>query len=129
MTRLARKDKFVWNEKAEEAFKALKKAFTSVLILVHADSSKQFFLETDALDFALGLVLSQYGKDRRLHPIAYHYRKFSATEINCEIHDKELLAIIDVFEEWRHLFEGAHLTTTVYHTTTDHKNLKYFMSA
>jgi hypothetical protein len=35
------------------------------------------------------------------------------------------LAIIDTFEEWRHLLEGAHHTTTVY---TDHKNLEYSMS-
>ena len=43
LTRLIRNDKFVWNEKAEEAFEALKKAFTSALILVHADFSKPFF--------------------------------------------------------------------------------------
>jgi hypothetical protein len=62
-------DKFVWDEKAEEAFETLKKAFTSTPILVHAGSSKPFFLEVDALDFALGSVLSQYGENGRLHPI------------------------------------------------------------
>jgi hypothetical protein len=74
----------------------------------------------------LDLVLSQYDKDGRLHHIAYHSRKFSTVEINYEIHDKELLAIIDAFEEWRHLLEGAQHTTTVY---MDHKNLEYFMNA
>jgi hypothetical protein len=69
------------------------------LILVHVDSSKPFFLEADASDFVLGSVLSQYGEDGRLHPIAYHYHKISIVEINYEIHDKELLAIIDAFEE------------------------------
>jgi hypothetical protein len=53
--------------------------------------------------------------------------KFSAVEINnYVIHDKELLAIIDAFEEWRHLLEGAQHTTTVY---MDRKNLEYFMNA
>jgi hypothetical protein len=28
-------------------------------------------------------------------------------EINYEIHDKEFLAIMDAFEEWRHLLERA----------------------
>jgi hypothetical protein len=70
-------------------------------------------------------VLSQYSEDGRLHPIAYHPRKFSAVEINYEIHDKELLAIIDAFEEWCHLLEGAQYITMDY---TDHKNLEYFMS-
>jgi hypothetical protein len=35
------------------------------------------------------------------------------------------LAIIDAFEEWRHLLEGIQHTTIVY---TDHKNLEYFMN-
>jgi hypothetical protein len=78
------------------------------------------------LDFAIDLVLSQYGENGRLHPIAYRSRKFSTIEINYEIHDKELLAIIDTFEEWHHLLKEVQHTTTVY---TDHKNLEYFMSA
>jgi hypothetical protein len=126
LTRLTEKDKFVWDEKAEESFETLKKAFTSVPILVHADSSKQFFLKVDVSDFVLGSILSQYGEDGRLHPIAYRSRKFPTVEIIYEIHDKELLAIIDAFEEWRHFLEGAQHTTTVY---TDHKNLDNFMSA
>jgi hypothetical protein len=73
----------------------------------------------------LGSILSPYGENGRLHPIAYRSRKFFAAEICYEIHDKELLAIIDAFEKWCHLLEGAQHTTTVY---TDHKNLEYFMS-
>ena len=49
LTCLIEKDKFVWNEKAEEAFETLKKAFTSTPIFVHADSSKSYFLEANAL--------------------------------------------------------------------------------
>jgi hypothetical protein len=103
----------------------LKKAFTLAQILVHVDSSKPFFLEANASDFVLGSILSQYGEDGRLHLITYRFRKFFAAEINYEIHDKELLAIIDAFEEWCYLLEGTQHTTTVY---TDHKNLEYFMS-
>jgi hypothetical protein len=42
------------------------------------------------------------------------------------IHDKELLAIVDSFQEWRHLLEGTSYSVTVY---TDHKNHEYFMIA
>jgi hypothetical protein len=45
LTRLIRKDKFVWDEKAKEAFETFKKAFISTPILIHADSSKPFFLQ------------------------------------------------------------------------------------
>jgi hypothetical protein len=109
LTRLTRKDKFVWNEKAKEASKVLKKAFTSVPIFVHANSSKPFILEANVLDFALGSVLSQYDEDGQLHPIAYCSRKFSTIEINYEIHDKKLLAIIDTFKEWRHFLKGLNI--------------------
>jgi hypothetical protein len=87
---------------------------------------KPFFLESDAFDYVLGAVLSQNGKDRRLHLVAFKLRKFTVVEINYEIHDKELLAIVDSFQEWRHFLEGAVHPITDY---TDYKNLKYFMSA
>ena len=63
LTCITRKNKFVWDEKAKEAFERLKKAFISVPILVHANSSKPFFLETDVSEFVLSSVLSQYGED------------------------------------------------------------------
>ena len=63
LTHLTGKDKFVWDEKVEEAFEVLKKAFISTPIFVYADSSKPFFLETDASHFILNSILSQYGKD------------------------------------------------------------------
>jgi hypothetical protein len=60
----------------------------------------------------------------------FHSRKFTIAEINYEIHDKELLAIVDSFQEWRHFLEGAQHPITVYIAIyTDHKNLEYFMSA
>jgi hypothetical protein len=65
--------------------------------LIHPDFSKPFFLESDVSDYALGAVLSQNGEDGRLHPVSYHSQKFTAVEIKYEIHDKELLAIVDSF--------------------------------
>jgi hypothetical protein len=40
--------------------------------------------------------------------------KFFAVKISYEIHDNELLAIIDVFEKWRHLLTWTQHTTMVY---------------
>ena len=72
LTKLTCKDKLEWSSDAENAFQALKAAFTTAPILIHPDFSSPFFLETDASDFALGAILSQTGKDGRLHPIAFH---------------------------------------------------------
>jgi hypothetical protein len=67
--------------------------------LIHPDFSKPFYLESGAFDYVLGAILSQKREDKRLHPVAFHSRKFTTTEINYEIHDKELLAIVDSFQE------------------------------
>ena len=74
---------------ADQAFEALKKAFTIAPILIHPDFQKPFFLESDASDFALGAVLSQPSEDGRLHLVAFHSRNFTAAMINYEIHDKD----------------------------------------
>jgi hypothetical protein len=126
LTQLTCKDKLEWEPKAQQAFQDLKASFITAPILVHPDFSKPFYMETDALDLALGAILFQEGDGRRLHLVAFYSRKFYAVEINYEIHDKELLAIVDSFQEWRHLLEGASHPVT---ENTNYKNLEYFMAA
>ena len=98
LTQLTKKGQsFVWSKEPDTDFVSLKKAFTSAPILAHVDPKKPFIMEADASDFALGSILSQQGDDEKLHLVAFHSRKFDAAEINYEIHDKELLAIVDSF--------------------------------
>jgi hypothetical protein len=82
-------------------------------------------VETDASDFAKGAVLSQYGDDGKLHPVAFYSKKFSLAEINYNIHDKEMGAIVASFREWEHMLKSCEQEITVF---TDHKNLEYFNS-
>jgi len=79
--------------------------------------------ETNASDFVIGAILSQRDEEKRLHPVAFHSRKFQTAEINYEIHDKELLAVEDAFKHWRQYCEGATHQVQVY---SDHQNLEYF---
>jgi len=88
--------------------------------LIHANPSKPFVLETDTSDFTIGVVFFQVGQDNLLCLVNFCFHKFSPTEINYENHDKELLAIMDAFEEWCHLLEGAQHEITMY---PNHKNL------
>jgi hypothetical protein len=99
--------KWEWTVAMELAFDELKRRFTTAPILRQFDPMKVCIVETDASDFALGAVLSQKGDDGRLYPVAFHSRKFTLAEINYEIHDKELLAIVDCFKVWRRYLEGA----------------------
>jgi len=126
LTELTKKEAgivWAWNQHAEEAFQELKKRFTSAPILAHFDPEKPLIIETDASDFAIGAVLSQRDEENRLHPVAFHSRKFQPAEINYEIHDKELLAIVDAFKHWRRYCEGATHQVQVF---SDHQNLEYF---
>jgi len=55
--------------------------------------------------------------------VAFHSRKFQSAEINYEVHDKELLAVVDAFKHWRRYCEGAAHQVQVF---SDHQNLEYF---
>lgn len=115
-----------WTPEMDVAFQRLKEAFTTAPILVHFDPSKVPIVETDASDFALGAVLSQKGDDNKLHPVAFHSRKLTKPEMNYEVHDKELLAVVDSFSRWRRYLEGAEHRIEVF---SDHQNLAYFKTA
>jgi hypothetical protein len=108
-----------------QSFEKLKHCFTTTPILTHFDPHCECIVETDASDFALGGTLSQTAKDEKLHPNAFHSRMFSPAEINYEIHNKELLVIVDCFKAWRRYLEGSLHMVQVF---TDHKNLEYFMT-
>jgi hypothetical protein len=112
-----------WTTEGEQAFDELKLRFTTAPILAHFDPTRPVIIESDASDFALGAVLSQRDNENRLHPVAFHSRKFQPAEINYEIHDKELLAIVDAFKHWRRYCEGATHQVQVF---SDHQNLEYF---
>jgi hypothetical protein len=123
---LTKKDTpFIWSEKVENAFLALKQAFTTASILHYFDPEKLVLVETDASEYVSAGILSQYDKEGRLHPIAYFSKKHTPAECNYKIYDKELLAIIRTFEEWRPELEGAMHPISV---LSDRKNLEYFMT-
>ena len=123
---LTKKDvKFEWNEQCDRAFEGLKQRVCKAPILMHFDPSKQCHLETDSSDYVSAGVLSQEDDNGILHPVAYFSKRIVLAECNYEIYDKELLAIIRCFEEWRPELEGTAIPVKV---LTDHKGLEYFMT-
>jgi len=121
------KQVWTWSGKEQMAFEDLKTAVTTALVLMSPQELDPFRIEADSSDFATRAVLSQQSTtDEKWHPIAFYSKSLSSVEQNYEIHDKEMLAIIHVLEEWRHFLEGA---THLVEIWTDHKNLEYFMTA
>jgi hypothetical protein len=120
---LKKNSKFLWSAAAQAAFEDLKSRLMSGPILHHFDHTKVCVIEPDASDYALGAVCSQYGEDGLLHPVAFYSRKLLPAEMNYQIYDKELLAIVCAFKHWRHYLEFSASATEV---LTDHRNLEYF---
>ena len=108
LTSLTRKTaKFCWSPEAEAAFRSLQQAFTTAPILQHFQPSQTLTLEATASEFALGCILSQPSANGDLHPICFYSRKFTPAELNYPIYDKELLAVVAAFKQWRVYLEGA----------------------
>jgi hypothetical protein len=47
------------------------------------------------------------GKEKKLHPFAFYFRKMLLAELNYDIYDKELLAIVAAFQKWQVYLEGS----------------------
>jgi hypothetical protein len=126
LTRLLKKNyTFVWDDRAEEAFNNIKQAFQGADILRHFDPTLETVIETDSSDFAISAILSQY-HGKQLRPVAFMSRKMSSAELNYEIHDKELLAVVSAMKLWRHYLEGLNQSFTI---LSDHQALEYFQTA
>ena len=90
---------FQWNKFAQKVFDALKEKFITAPILIVFDSTKLIYIETDTSNYTLGACLSQKDDQGHMHPVAFLLRKFSPAELNYQIHDKELMAIVIACQE------------------------------
>ncbi|XP_057780007.1 uncharacterized protein LOC130998610 [Salvia miltiorrhiza] len=93
---ITKKGNFIWREKAEEAFHALKKAMVTAPVLALPNFELPFVLETDDCYNGIGAVLMQ---DH--HPIAFLSKSLAPKNRGLSIYEKEFLAIILATEKWR----------------------------
>jgi hypothetical protein len=77
--------------------------------------AKPFEIETDASDYAVGIVLTQND-----HPVAYHSETLSNVVRKYPNYDKEMHSIVQACLQWRHYILGKEI---VIHT--DHKPLQF----
>src|SRR5215471_4577753 len=114
---------WLFDDDCRKSFKMLKEAFISTPVLTHWVPDTQIIVETDTSDYAIAAILSINTPDGEIHPVAFHSRSLSVSELNYDVHDKELLAIFSAFKTWRHYLEGSTFPVDV---VTDHRNLEYF---
>ena len=106
-------------------FKKAKEAVTKEPVLAQFNTEKETTIEMDASDYAVGMSMTQPGPDGKPRPVAFHLWKLVQAELNYDIHNKELLAIVIAFKTWRVYLEGVKHTILM---KTDHKNLTFFMT-
>ena len=114
--------KFVWGIECQNAFEKLKLMLSSSPILSFPKGEGEFILDTDASNIGIGAVLSQrqFGNER---VIAYFSKVLSKAERNYCVTRRELLAIIDSLNFFRHYLLGRKFMIR-----TDHVSLKWLMS-
>jgi hypothetical protein len=124
LTPLLKKNaKFQWKPEHQEAMEQLKHAMTNPPVLKPPDFTKPFLVVTDASDYAIGGALMQI-HDNKEHPIRYWSRTLQPAERNYSTTDKEALAVVQCFKQFRCYLLGAKVILF-----TDHQALKYVLTA
>ncbi len=114
---------FLWGSVQAATFTTLKERFTSRPVLAMINYDQLFQLQTDASAFTTGAVLSQKDTAGCWRPVAFFSGSLLPAEVNYNIYDCELLAIIKALKHWRHHLLGAQHTIQI---LMDHHNLTYF---
>ena len=120
MTGLLRKDaRFVWSERQQSRFEALKSALFSKQVLTYPNFDSPFILTTDASNIAVAAILSQvqYGVER---PIRYASRQMNSAEQNYSASEDEMVAVTWGTRQFRCYLFGKHFVLR-----TDHATLVY----
>ena len=100
--KLTGKEPWEWKEEQEKAVEVLKQKVIENAILLIPDNTKPFQVETDASNFAIGAILSQPNQQNKWQPVVFISKSLSSAERNYKVYDKEMLAIMHVFDEWSH---------------------------
>ena len=81
-------------------------------------------VEVDMSDFTMGGMLLMKCENEKQRLVVYISKSLNKAEKNYEIHNKEILVIIQCLEAWKHFLEGA---KDYFEIWTDYKNLEYFI--
>jgi transposase InsO family protein len=109
-----------WRPEHENAFKALKDAIVSDIVLAFPDFTKPFIVQVDASNYGIGACLMQKQNNNANRPISFASRTLNKREINYSTIEKELLSILFALETFYPYLYGTHFILY-----SDHKPLTY----
>lgn len=121
LLQLLKKDRrFRWTTDHEHHFESVKQLFVEAVVLKYPDHGKQYYLQTDASNYALGGQLYQYDNENNIAVIAFTSRTFKGAELNYHTTEKELLSILHCLNKFRIYLMGRKFTII-----TDNKALTF----
>jgi hypothetical protein len=116
LTKLTKKNiKFEWTTEHQKAFNLVKNSLAHEVVLAYPDFSVPFEIYTDVSKYQIGSIITQ--KDK---PLAFFSRKLTDSQMQYNITELKLLAIVETPRKYKCILLG-HLIT-IY---TDHKNLTF----
>ena len=123
LTKCKGKDKFCWDEEHQEAFDTLKSILCSQQVLGSPRFDRQFILDVDASDYALGAELSQVDDMGNERPLYFASRHLEKAEKNYSATARETLAAVFGCEYFSHYLQGRKFLLR-----TDHNPLVWLRS-
>ena len=95
-------------------------------MLAYFNPDLETWVKSNPSNYVVAAILLPKHYNEMLRPVAFISKKIFSTKYNNEIYDKELLTIIQVFEEWRSKLVRTSIKDLIY-VITDSKNLEYFI--
>ena len=113
------------NNVIKQIFHKLKNVFQQVSVLIYFNPSLHIKIKTNAFNFELTDILSQFQKNKQWWPVIFYSKKMIFAERNYKTHDQKILIIILCFEQWKHYLKNNAQPIEI---LTDHNNLKRFIN-
>ena len=88
-----------------KAFETLKKKLTATPVIVALDWELPFELMCDTSDYTIGAILGQR-KNKVFYAIYYASRMLNKAQLNYSMTEKELLAVMFVFDKFKSILLG-----------------------
>lgn len=110
---------FIWSPELLEQFKACKDSLSRATLLQHPVNNAPLALFTDASSVHVGACLQQQLNEEWC-PLAFFSRKLTAQQSQWPAYYRELLAVYESVQHFRHILEAHHVIIF-----TDHKPLLY----
>ena len=119
--------KIQWNVDMKQALEQIKKLLLENVVLDIPDPYKEYVLEVDSSDYAVGGVLSQENAQGELRPVAFFSRKLQGEQgkgqVKWSIREKETYAIVLILQKFRSWVASSLVKILV---LTDHESLQHW---